>query len=449
VQQWEELWTPTTPPCTVETVTYTWLGTDTTANVDWTTLCDGHPRLPESFTFPTTTGTSSYTNRFCGSPTPVHPDPYTGISPNCTIAPSYCNQLYEVSVLRTSSDPVTPACSTSSGYMAPCGDCTIFANGVQLFYWPVTTVGGSPCNDSGSTITASPTGNGPNTIVLGNSTYISGSAYLSFSDIFATVTNGALCGTPASNIEFPVPTNELSSLSLSAAPPAYTETTWYTESFNIADLNWPVPLSAYRGMCFNTSTCFTMSRSYLPQIELAAWLTGLQPEWLTCSVHSTGVFDPPKALSLVSTIAGPTMEVTAAGASSASSVATPGGSVSATLASVTTESVVSTGTTISQPAQGSATTASDADPSLETTRDPTGSNGSEVGSSTQGSLLIFSNVGSSIQSSENPTASGAGTANSMSSSGSSSYNDPFALAPQESTTAGAGTSDPVFRSRRS
>jgi len=139
-----------------------------------------------------------------------------------------------------------PSCTTGSAHPPPCGDCTIFANGVQLMYWPVTTVSGDPCRLNGSTITPTPTAGGPNTVVDASGfTYSSPSAYLSFSNIFASVPNGAMCGTAVTNFDVPIATSDLTSLSYSGIPPVYSERGIYCHSMNLADMNWPVPWSAY------------------------------------------------------------------------------------------------------------------------------------------------------------------------------------------------------------
>lgn len=316
-----------TGSCLVRRTSFSIATIDTDIAVDWTTFCDGHPRTPSGFTYPTVTSWSTAVLTNCSAGIQASSTgTYTEAPPSCAIAPAECDQLYEASVLRTTGIPTTPACATGSAFQANCGDCTIFANGVQLFYWPVTTIGGDPCKGNGSTITASPSANGPNTVVFGNTTYTSPSGYLSFSDIFATVSNGAICGTPVSNFDVPIATFDLSSLSYSGIPPAYTSIVIFTESLNLADMNYPVPWSAYRGQpaCANVSACATISHSYVPQIALPSWLTGLQNVWRTCKVHSTGVYDPPQALAPAATMAGPVLS-TADGESSISTTsATPG-----------------------------------------------------------------------------------------------------------------------------
>ncbi|KAK5113120.1 hypothetical protein LTR62_003699 [Meristemomyces frigidus] len=272
--------------------------------------------------------TSTTVASFCGSATRVHAGEYPSPSPTCSIGTRDCNKLYQDHLLAPVYSIYTPLCSTAASYKPSCGECTVFANGMQLFYWPVTTVHGNVCAGNGSTITASPTGKGPNTTIKGNRTYTSGTAYYSFSDLFATVSNGAMCGTPEANVELPIFTFDLSTISYSPTQPSpgITLLQSYSQSMNLADLNYPVPWSAWRGQeacASNVSICETISTSYRPDLVIATWLTELQDQWTTCVVSAI-VFDPPVALGQQAVLQLPTAAVLSTTASEAGVQATPG-----------------------------------------------------------------------------------------------------------------------------
>ena len=225
VQKWETptlyRTSPVTTDCSSSLVTYTWTNLDTDASHTWITYCDGHPRTPADFTYPVTHGTSTVWETTCGKPM-TNVGLYPGPSPSCTIAPTDCNRLWQTGIYMNATSVMTtaPMCSTAKDFRPTCGECTIFANGVQLIYWPVTTVFGDVCKGNGSTITAKPTGHGANTMVISGYTYTSGMAYMSFSDIWATVaTNLAACGKSVENIVLPVFTFDLSSISTSGVSP--------------------------------------------------------------------------------------------------------------------------------------------------------------------------------------------------------------------------------------
>lgn len=177
---WESAQAPTT--CTMITTSYNFTAVTSRGPVNLSTLCDGHPRVPDT-SDPTLTVVITTTGPFesCSS-AHVTGNPgatYTGREPNCTIAESDCEQLYSTYV-ATGAGLIKPQCSTKLGFYPGCEQCTIYANGVQLIYWPVTTVSGDVCLGNGSTMTATPTGSGPNTLVTSGYTFTSPSAVGAF-----------------------------------------------------------------------------------------------------------------------------------------------------------------------------------------------------------------------------------------------------------------------------
>ncbi|TKA48145.1 hypothetical protein B0A54_01637 [Friedmanniomyces endolithicus] len=156
-------------------------------------------------------------------------------------------------------------------------------------------------------------------------------ANISMFNIFATAANGALCGTVVDNFNVALPVRDLSTISHSLIYANITSYSYamYTQSMNLADLNYPVPWSAYRGMetCMQIpSACDTVTLDYQPRVVLPTWLTGIQEQWGSCTI-STGVYDPPKALTVESLADSPTLP-TPLGSFSGSSVPMPGASVS-------------------------------------------------------------------------------------------------------------------------
>ena len=123
-----------------------------------------------------------------------------------------------------------PTQVASHSYSGACGPCTLFANSVKLIYWPVSTASGTP------NLTITPTGTSILTGVSDGTTYTSGSVYLKYE--MAGASN--FCGGVGKNHLGAVITlrsDEVSSL--------VGDGTYFggAESFNYADLNYPVPWS--------------------------------------------------------------------------------------------------------------------------------------------------------------------------------------------------------------
>ncbi|KAK6418812.1 hypothetical protein LTR95_017139 [Oleoguttula sp. CCFEE 5521] len=238
-----------------------------------------------------------------------------------------------------------PLCSTSQGFAPGCEKCKVSAYGVQLYYWPASTIGGSLCGLPGSTVTASPTGSGPNIRVVDGFTMTSPSAYLAFQNLAASAANNS-CGPETTSYTVPIAPSDLSSLSFITCDgirnAQVTDCTSYsaaTTRVDFADLEWPVPFSAYNGMlqCVAPGTqslCATMSLPFKPYLALPSLLTGVFPEWKGCEVVPTGVWDPPIALETAKVVKGP--ELTShAQQTTITSTAIPSASAQAPFASST------------------------------------------------------------------------------------------------------------------
>lgn len=133
----------------------------------------------------------------------------------------------------------------------------ISAYGVQLYYWPVQTMGGNLCNSSRAAMAATPTGDGPNIRIVDGFTMTSPSAYLAFQNMAARAANNT-CGPETQSYTVAIAPEDLSSISyMKAFPgkcskndflPACASYSASTKQLDFADLNWPVPYDAYKGM---------------------------------------------------------------------------------------------------------------------------------------------------------------------------------------------------------
>lgn len=65
-------------------------------SVPWTTFCDGHPRTPKSWTYPSTPEPVTYNFVSCsaGVPRRINPGLFIEPKPECTIPLKECEQLY-------------------------------------------------------------------------------------------------------------------------------------------------------------------------------------------------------------------------------------------------------------------------------------------------------------------------------------------------------------------
>lgn len=153
----------------------------TTKVTSLVTLCDGHPRVV-GYTSVSTQGLSTSTVAWTNTITETDPNFAYPTPPPCFIQPSDCKTLsssYNVWLssqlkkygMATGAGPlctVTPSSSVSYSTNPggqTCDNCLIAASTARVMFWPVTTAsGGNLCNNTASTITASPTGP-PNSFV--------------------------------------------------------------------------------------------------------------------------------------------------------------------------------------------------------------------------------------------------------------------------------------------
>jgi hypothetical protein len=273
------------------------------------TFC-GHPYGTAFCTSYTTTVTYYYT-----TPSTVTTQAsWTGTPPLCSINESDCSLLetvYTSSLSAWSANhslhyPKDVQCTTTP--YDPCaGQCGMTAGNARLLYWPVTTTNGDFCAQNGTTVTATPTGDGPNTVVFEGTTLTSPTVYMSLQMIGAEVVlqETASCGPTYNNVLVPMQPSELSSRT------GYQN--FGVASFNLANLNSPLPYGVYTDQwkCQPNplDQCPVVAGAYNPLLDIP-WkkLTHLDPYYSSCTYGGRyGAYDPPQA---VQTAAGLTPEAT-------------------------------------------------------------------------------------------------------------------------------------------
>lgn len=256
--------------------------------------------------------------------------------------------------------PNEPLCSRTQGPASECGGCIIYGGTVQLIYFPV------PANVSRNMCASGPVGSatvcpfGPTTapltgnsdpyvaepcsyapmnmsstedsgpyVVANGTTFYKNRAYISVATAYASNSCGYVGG---------VHTGELLTL---ASSKVFTVRGYHYEfldaaySFNFADLNDPVPASAYFGLdagdaCeddegassiwgFNDfingqsadqgeGPCGTIyDQAYNPVLAVPPELRSIDPAWSTCALNLVGLYDPPRALTQELTVDTPTV----------------------------------------------------------------------------------------------------------------------------------------------
>nr|OQO31793.1 hypothetical protein B0A51_00695 [Rachicladosporium sp. CCFEE 5018] len=286
--------------------------TITDTNVPLTTLCDGRPRALESYRTSTVTSTVTYKPPVTLT---YQRGTYTGVYPTCTIAETACTPILSsyssaVSDAETNGAPYPtniPHCTTSDTSTitsAPTPvetyvDCAIntqycFMQGGNfgtLFYWPVTTVNGDFCAQNGTTVTPSPTdpAGAPNTVVSLGYTFTSPTPYISLAYIQAYIHGRRPSITPcgpqtAQHTSFILPLN-------TPLTSARTINVYPTYSFNLADLNRPIPTSAWDGQrkCRLGDHCATIEGEggFTVLIPLPTEVVALESAWVAASCRGT------------------------------------------------------------------------------------------------------------------------------------------------------------------
>lgn len=172
-----------------------------------------------------------------------------------------------------------------------CGKCTLYAQDVQLNYWPIETHSGH------SNFKVTSTGTDPVTAVVDGTTFTSPTIYLSYRSVFA---EDRCIYVSHSNVLIGISSDHLSSLAIYSGQTPH--------SFNFADLNGPVPASVWLAqlMCQPTTDCFPIRDDYRPWLAVPNEIRTVDPAWKDCELTYLGSFDPPRILVPAQVLASPT-----------------------------------------------------------------------------------------------------------------------------------------------
>jgi hypothetical protein len=297
------------------------------------TLCDGSPRVnvnPVTKTTVSTLSTYSYTRATIANqsstfpiweePQPCDPDPET-----CRL------WYYHSNIIDMNEDELLQQCGRPTNYNE---SCVIVGGPIELIYWPVPPKVELCENNAtrvlGPTTFASNTSalsEVPETITTLGHTFTSGTVYLSFSTLYASWDGfWNHVGPNFTDLIVPLPSSSLFS-QCGGARSARNHGT----PLNYADLNWPVPASAYgcQARCDpvgepicpgceytavpTTGECGTIWSDINPNLAMPTEIRDLVPEWSTCLMYNDRIpnfwFDPPIALTKQTAIALPTLRV--------------------------------------------------------------------------------------------------------------------------------------------
>ncbi|KAK5723076.1 hypothetical protein LTR17_014038 [Elasticomyces elasticus] len=274
------------------------------------TLCDGFPRMnaaPPTFTELTTnftTETDSY------GPYPLEP---TYRPPPCTPSQQDCVLLYAISNVTWDNIYFMRMCGDYPVHIHP-GEgvpCIFHAEGpVQMSFYPVETAGDNLCSPNKSTIAPAVTGT---VTMTSDHSFTTDVVYISIASLYAYYDGfwGVTVGPNFKNITLTVKSEDMSS---------HCQGDPDSTSLNFADLNWPVPASAYSCQlgCARTASytslpieCSTIWSNVNPYLAIPTKaLKALAPEWSDCvaydGMQSPYWFDPPVASHQTDVVAGVT-----------------------------------------------------------------------------------------------------------------------------------------------
>ncbi|KAI7716320.1 hypothetical protein KC353_g5463 [Hortaea werneckii] len=237
----------------------------------------------------------------------------------------------------------SPSTTTQCIFSKDCSKCTISGGTVQLLYFPVSGTSAtasassfvsgsrgkaagqagwnttaSATKDSGARVTSAPSR--PETAMYESITLTSPSVYISFHTAYANNECGSQVGNRYPGAILPLNPDELSSvyglygtlystLSDPLFPVPVKSAYLKAASFNLADLNWPVPVSAYQNQPkfkLGGEIFSVVFDDYRPVLAVPPQIREMDPAWKTCELDWEGLYDPPKALQPARTMAGVT-----------------------------------------------------------------------------------------------------------------------------------------------
>ena len=279
------------PTQTVVDYTETWVQ-ETFTNVPTTTLCDGFLRYlgplegeASRITIPADEPVTTWVSEL-----------YTTPAPSCTINESDCipfmedyRSSYEAYQTNNSLPyPTPPPCTTYSSCPGDGeGMCKMLATAGKAYYWPVT-VEGDLCGDYSTITHPEPT----RSTVIEGTTFVSPSIYISVEHLRAGSYAGRYsqtpCGRDKSNFLL---TLDPTDVSTHHGPISRSKTTF--RQLNLADLNEPVPVTAYFGLseapdcgAAPESCTATVGAQYTPRLSAPVqWFRDLDPDYEFCELH--------------------------------------------------------------------------------------------------------------------------------------------------------------------
>jgi hypothetical protein len=280
-----------------------------------------------------------------------------GPKPICSINPADCailTRIYNDRVLQGALPDyhvMAISCSVSTDLESISSRCrseaTMTASEAQLYYWPVT-LAGNYCDEHRSTISETPTGDGPNTAVVeGFGTITSPTVLISMRALRAELP-------PNSEADPPI-CGTVRDVALAMAPESvYTQTEFIvmmdkiqngttvrpdctagSTRINYADITTPVPASVYtKYICGASYIPFNYTHG--PVLAIPERVRDLEEDWKSAVVDFARVWDPPLAFTGVASLAKPTLHIPP---SSGGNVV-PGATVGPPLAKITEMPVV-------------------------------------------------------------------------------------------------------------
>lgn len=305
------------------------------AHVSTYRLCDGTPRANVS---PITKHWSVTTYSWDTYNEPLTPS-YHHSQP-CTPDPEMCVIWYYDSNIQIVDDLELLRQCGLPAHEQNGAPCIVGGGPVRLVFFPVPSVPGDLCGHNISSSTTAPTVAGsPVVVTTRGHTFTSGSVYLSFKTLYASYDGfpDDRFGPTFSNYILPLPSSAIST----QCGGFYNRDAWGTGTpLNYADLNWPIPASAYscQARCYTPITaacaadctvcpatcnaetpttppeCSTIWSDVNLAIAVPTKVRHLAPEWSTCSFWDAYIpnfwFDPPIALQQQPVMATPTLDPT-------------------------------------------------------------------------------------------------------------------------------------------
>ncbi|GAB1737175.1 hypothetical protein NU219Hw_g857t1 [Hortaea werneckii] len=208
----------------------------------------------------------------------------------------------------------SPSTTTQCVFSKDCRKCTISGGTVQLLYFP-HGVGNDRLREHDDWCPSEARDGDVREYHL-----TSPSVYISFYTAYAHNECGSQVGKRYPGAILPLNPDELSSvyglygtlystLSDPLFPVPVTSAYLKAASFNLADLNWPVPVSAYQNQPkfkLGGEIFSVVFDDYRPVLAVPPQIREMDPAWKTCELDWEGLYDPPKALQPARTMAGVT-----------------------------------------------------------------------------------------------------------------------------------------------